>query len=157
MVMDNQRTLDQRGFTLIEMVIVLSVLAILAGVVSVLGMKYIGESKKAKYLEELRTVKTAVIQYYRDNGAYPTANTQADFQAKINPYLEGPMDDRWRVGCGDATGVQIVLLKSAAGGAVIGEMTAEFAKLCLSGSTDASGNAVCQFISASDVGANDCS
>lgn len=61
----------QHGFTLVEIIIVLSVIAILlaAAIPAFQGMQQEGEISKVD--AELQTLKTAVISYKRHNGTYP--------------------------------------------------------------------------------------
>ncbi|MFE7227115.1 type II secretion system protein [Nocardioides sp. NPDC057577] len=63
---------DDSGFTLIELVIVILILGVLAGVVvfSVSGINNRGTEAACK--TEVRTVETAIEAYRADNDAYPT-------------------------------------------------------------------------------------
>lgn len=64
----------KKGFTIIELLIVISVIAILIGIAlpRFRGMQEEGNIAKAK--GELRTLQTAVESYYiHNNNAYPTA------------------------------------------------------------------------------------
>jgi len=72
------RTVLQRskGFTLVELIIVLTVIAIILAVVlpSFRGMRQ--EANMSRAQQELNTLKTAVTSYFRNNNAYP-ANVHA--------------------------------------------------------------------------------
>jgi len=61
----------QKGFTLVEVVIVMAVIAILIAVIipAFQGMQAEGNVTKAQ--AELETLKTAVISYRRHKGTYP--------------------------------------------------------------------------------------
>ncbi len=61
----------KRGFTLIELMIVIAVMAILIGIAlpQFRGMQEEGLIAQAK--AELRTLKTAIESYYIHNGSYP--------------------------------------------------------------------------------------
>jgi general secretion pathway protein G len=62
------------GFTLIELMIVIVIIAILAGVI---GPKFFGQTDKAKISSaksQIMNFKTALENYKLDNGNYPTAD-----------------------------------------------------------------------------------
>ncbi|MFH0887517.1 MAG: prepilin-type N-terminal cleavage/methylation domain-containing protein, partial [bacterium] len=67
--------MKQRGFTIIELVIVMAVIAILITV----GMAYFrglqDEAKKTQALGDLRALQIAVESYYKNNNQYPIATT----------------------------------------------------------------------------------
>ena len=67
---------NNKGFTLVELIIVLAVIAIIVGVVvpAIRGMQEDANMTKAE--QELYTLQTAVISFYRHNGSYP-ANVAA--------------------------------------------------------------------------------
>lgn len=65
---------DQKGFTLVELIVVLVILAILAALLVPALLGYIDRAKEAKYFEEARSIYTAlqVIEderYAAGNGA----------------------------------------------------------------------------------------
>lgn len=68
-----QRTVNnRRGFTLIEIMVVIVILALLAALV---GPKIIGRSDDAKLADakvQIRNLETALKLYKLDNGNYPT-------------------------------------------------------------------------------------
>lgn len=62
------------GFTLIELMIVIVIIAILAGVI---GPRFFGQTDKAKVSSaksQIMNFKTALIQYQMDNGNFPTTD-----------------------------------------------------------------------------------
>jgi general secretion pathway protein G len=63
----------KKGFTIIELLIVIAVIAILVGIAlpRFRGMREEGLIAQAK--GEMRTLQTALESYYIHNGAYPTA------------------------------------------------------------------------------------
>lgn len=73
-----QRT-ARRGFSLIELVVVLSILAILAGVLVPRLASHIRSSRDARRLADIETVREAIEQYQLDRGAFPPANTNSAF------------------------------------------------------------------------------
>jgi len=94
----------QSGFSLIELVIVVSVLSILAAVVAPQINKLVTKSKISRLENERKTIKDAVNTCYADVGVYPR-----DVGASRDPGLmssssvpttyrskwEGPYLDRW--------------------------------------------------------------
>ena len=61
-----------RGFTLIEVLVVLAIISILAGVVAINIVNKPGEAKIAATRTQLRAIKTAVNIYRTDQGTVPT-------------------------------------------------------------------------------------
>jgi len=70
-----KRTLrDNRGFTLIEIMVVIVILALLAALV---GPKIMGRSDDAKVADakvQIRNIETALKLYKLDNSSYPTTD-----------------------------------------------------------------------------------
>lgn len=68
----NGRTLGKAsGFTYIELLLVLSVMALLAGIVTSVAARKVRQSKEAALREDLRVLRKAVDDYYADNGRHP--------------------------------------------------------------------------------------
>ncbi|MDQ6951708.1 MAG: type II secretion system protein GspG [Mariprofundales bacterium] len=63
----------QRGFTMIEMIGVLAVIAILASIVAPKIFDAINESKVNAFASNIQAIQTAVASYYKDTGTLPTA------------------------------------------------------------------------------------
>ena len=71
------RKRNEKGFTLIEVVVVVAVIAILAAVLTPYITKYIDDSKIAKARNEVQVVAAAVTNAYKDLGRWPNRNTAA--------------------------------------------------------------------------------
>jgi general secretion pathway protein G len=88
------------GFTLIELMVVMALITVLAGMAVVLYRNSITSSKEAVLRTDLFRMRDAIDQYYADKGKYP-----ADLQALVTDgYLrEIPLDpftssrDSWEV------------------------------------------------------------
>lgn len=61
----------QKGFTLIEMIGVMAVIAILAAVATPKIFEAIDDAKVSSYIQEVNTLKQAVAKYYKDTGQWP--------------------------------------------------------------------------------------
>ena len=68
-----------QGFTLIELVVVISILAILSGVLVPRVTNHLKAARDARRLSDIKTVRNAVEQYYMDKGVYPAANTNSSY------------------------------------------------------------------------------
>ena len=62
---------DQRGFTLIEMLIVISLIGILATISAPNFQRYIIRAKEASLRRTLFVLRDVIDQYYSDHGKYP--------------------------------------------------------------------------------------
>lgn len=70
--MGNIMTSKKRGFTLIELVIVMLIIGILAGVASFYYVKLTNDNKQIVAINNLRALKSAVqLYYFEHNMVYP--------------------------------------------------------------------------------------
>jgi prepilin-type N-terminal cleavage/methylation domain-containing protein len=60
-----------RGFTLIELTVVLAVIVTLALVLTPSIINFINDSRVARARTDTQTIGAAIIQFYRDNGFFP--------------------------------------------------------------------------------------
>jgi type IV pilus assembly protein PilE len=74
----------QKGFTLIELMIVVVVIAILASIAIPSYQQYIVRSKLTEAVQNLAQVKTTMEQFYQDNGAYNTTPTATSTTCGFN-------------------------------------------------------------------------
>lgn len=87
---------DNRGFTLIELMVVVIILGILALYV---GPKIMGEPEKAKRVKakmDIAMLETALKMYKLDNGVYPS--TEQGLQALVEAPETGVIPKKWRPG-----------------------------------------------------------
>lgn len=71
----------QSGFTLLELLVVLGIIAMLAGIVGPQVMKHLGESKTKASKVQVEDFSAALDMYKLDMGKYPT--TEQGLQALI--------------------------------------------------------------------------
>jgi len=65
------KNVKRKGFTLVELLIVIVIIGILAGAMMMLMGSSTDKAEATKVISDLRTMKGAVLQYYADNSAYP--------------------------------------------------------------------------------------
>ena len=82
-VENKKRATKQRGFTLIELMIVVAIIGILAAIAIPQYNSYVGRSQVAEGLALAGSVKTAVAEYYQSNGSWPSTNAIAGAPATI--------------------------------------------------------------------------
>ncbi|MFA5118647.1 MAG: prepilin-type N-terminal cleavage/methylation domain-containing protein [Candidatus Omnitrophota bacterium] len=69
--------MKNKGFTLIELIVVIAIIAILAAIIAPNAFKAIEKSKVASSIEDCRSIKTAVMSFYSDCGIWPTSSASA--------------------------------------------------------------------------------
>ncbi len=67
------------AFTLIELVVVISILAILSGVLVPRVSNHMKAARDARRLADIKAIRNAVEQYHMDKGEYPRANTNSSY------------------------------------------------------------------------------
>lgn len=63
---------DRGGFTLIEIIIAVAIVAILAGTITPLAFKEMIKAREEATLKELKILNTALVEFYEDTGRFPT-------------------------------------------------------------------------------------
>ena len=86
----------QSGFTLIEVMVVVAILAILASVVVLQVMDRPGEARQAAARADIKTIVSALNLYRLDNYAYPS--TEQGLQALAVQPSGQPEARNWRAG-----------------------------------------------------------
>ncbi|MGD8520340.1 MAG: type II secretion system major pseudopilin GspG [Desulfobacterales bacterium] len=87
---------DSRGFTLIEIMVVIIILGILAVYI---GPKIMGrpeEARRTKTKVDIAALETALKLYKLDNGIYPS--TEQGLQALVEKPESGIVPNKWRDG-----------------------------------------------------------
>lgn len=87
----------ERGFTLVEILVVITIIGLIMGLVGPRVLVYLGESKAKAAKIQIESFGSALDLYYLDNGRYPTSSEglAALVQRSTNsrtwngPYLKG--------------------------------------------------------------------
>jgi len=81
----------KNGFTLIELMIVLAVIAVLAAVIGAFAGRSIAMAYRLQCTSNLRQLGMATLMYLRDNDCYPPAwqNSSCRWMDLVKPYLAG--------------------------------------------------------------------
>jgi general secretion pathway protein G len=87
---------DTRGFTLIELMVVVVILGILAGLIIPRIMGRPEEAKQLKAKMQIEQLEQSLKLYYLDNGEYP--NTEQGLTALVEKPTIEPIPKRWREG-----------------------------------------------------------
>jgi len=74
-----QRRANQTGFTIIELVVVLSILAILSGVLVPRVSSHMRAARDARRLADIKMLRAAIEEYYADTGDYPVAGANSSY------------------------------------------------------------------------------
>jgi len=95
-----KRMYDNRGgnggFTLIELMVVIVILGILAGLIIPRIMGRPEEARQMKARIQIESIETALKLYKLDNGTYPS--TEQGLQALVEPPTVGELPKAWRAG-----------------------------------------------------------
>ena len=91
-----KRNLNNPGFTLIELMVVIVILGILAGLIVPRIMGRPEEAKRAKAIIQIESLETTLKLYKLDNGSYPS--TEQGMQALVEPPEVGNLPGNWREG-----------------------------------------------------------
>lgn len=63
----------QAGYTLMELLVTLSIMAVLIAIISPQIMGYLGRAKRESAIVQMKNIEAALDLYYLDMGAYPTS------------------------------------------------------------------------------------
>src|SRR5436309_15544507 len=85
-----RRERRERGFTLLELLVVLAILGLLIGLVAPAALRQLGSAKEKIAHQSIERLATVLEMYKLDDGTFPT--TDQGSQALIN---KPPAANRW--------------------------------------------------------------
>ena len=71
---------NKKGFTIIELIVVIAIIAILAAIVMVNVTKYISQSKDAAIKADFDQLSVVAVNFYRENNTYDSFLGNSDGQ-----------------------------------------------------------------------------
>ena len=74
---------NRKGFTLVELVVVIAILGILAGIAIPRFMSATETARGAKTVADLRTLESAAVMYYAKTGVVPTKDNLENGNATL--------------------------------------------------------------------------
>lgn len=86
----------QSGFSLVELLVAVTIMLVLAGTVAVNLMKEPGKARVARAKSDIATIKTAIRLYESDNFAIPTQ--RQGLEALVARPTSEPLPKNWRTG-----------------------------------------------------------
>ena len=79
-----------RGFTLVELLIVLMIIAILSGMMMLAAGSSVDSAEATKVINDLKDIKTAATFYYIDTQSWPSGDPlDASARASLDRYMDG--------------------------------------------------------------------
>ena len=87
---------NESGFTLIELMVVILILGLLAGIVMPKLIGRTEEAKRTQAVVQMRNIESALQLYRLDNGSYPP--TEQGLEALVKQPSVGQVSTHWREG-----------------------------------------------------------
>lgn len=108
-----------RGFTLVELLLVLFLVALLASLVTPVATKSVDQARESALKDDLHVLRKAIDDYYANTGRYPENLAQLAEKRYIRRVPVDPLTERatsWVEVPSDATGGGIIDVHSGAEG-----------------------------------------
>jgi general secretion pathway protein G len=86
----------EKGFTLVEIMVVIIIMGILASTVAINVFNHIEEARRTQAKTQIETFKTALKLYRLDNGNYPS--NEQGLRALVTKPEVGKLPRKWREG-----------------------------------------------------------
>jgi len=111
----------REGFTLVELMVVMAIIAMLLAIASPRYFNGVNKAKEAVLLENLALTRQALDKYFSDNGKYPDALDELVSKKYLRSLPVDPITDSsetWTIVSPDTSGKGVVFdIKSGAPGA----------------------------------------
>jgi len=83
---------NNKGFTLIELAVVLAIIAVLAAILTPMVTNYLDQARNSRALADTKTIAQAINLFKRDMGYYPVyASLAAAKTGSTTKFLSGPV------------------------------------------------------------------
>lgn len=102
---------QQKGFTLIELMIVIAIIGILAAIALPAYQNYTARAQVSEALNILAGLKGAVVENYGNSAVCPDNETDARFGIAIEPTIQGSYIDAVRARAGDEANTCLITAK----------------------------------------------
>jgi len=112
--------MQARGFTIIELIVVMTVLALLLTIAAPRYLQHIDAAKEAALQENLHVLRDAIDKFYSDRGAYPATLQDLVEQRYLRNLPVDPVTERldtWVLIAPKGSGRGVFDVKSGAKGA----------------------------------------
>jgi general secretion pathway protein G len=83
----------RRGFSLVEIMIVVVIIGLMAGLITYATSGYLARAKAQRAKSDLRTLAGAVDSFYGQNSRFPT--NQEGLKVLVGPYIQVLQNDPW--------------------------------------------------------------
>jgi prepilin-type N-terminal cleavage/methylation domain-containing protein len=80
--------IKRKGFTIIELIVVIAIIAVLAGIVLVNVQGYVSKSREASIKADMHQLETAATTYFSENGSYNNICANSTEFVKIKTAVE---------------------------------------------------------------------
>jgi general secretion pathway protein G len=87
------RSSNQRGFSLIEVMIVVVIIGLLAGIVTFAAKEYLDRAKRQRARADIANLVTAVDAFYLEKGRFP--DNQEGLRSLVPGFIKSLPNDPW--------------------------------------------------------------